>query len=114
MRDEYAGNLSGGQKRLLELARAVMAEPRMLILDEPMAGINPALVDRICEHISEIRASLGVTILIVEHSLDVVERITDHVVVMAASSALATATIGHAARQQALRLAPRPSRRPRG
>lgn len=93
MRDEYAGNLSGGQKRLLELARAVMAEPKMLILDEPMAGINPALVDRICEHISEIRATLGVTFLIVEHNLDVVERITDHVVVMAAGSALATGTM---------------------
>jgi ABC-type branched-subunit amino acid transport system ATPase component len=65
----------------------------MLILDEPMAGINPALVDRICEHISEIRASLGVTFLIVEHSLDLVERTTDHVVMTAAGSALATGTM---------------------
>ncbi|ACU53472.1 ABC transporter related [Acidimicrobium ferrooxidans DSM 10331] len=102
MRDEYAGSLSGGQKRLLELARAVMAEPKMLILDEPMAGINPALVDRICEHINEIRSSLGVTFLIVEHNLDVVERITDHVVVMAAGCALATGTMAELRENEAV------------
>ncbi len=89
LRDSYAGELSGGQKRLLELARSVMATPRVLVLDEPMAGINPALIDKIGEHISALREQ-GVTVLMVEHNLGVVERICDHVIVLAEGSTLAT------------------------
>ena len=91
-RDNLAGELSGGQKRLLELARAVMAQPRMLLLDEPMAGINPALIDQIGDHIVRLRDG-GVTVLMVEHNLNVVERICQHVVVMAEGKALATGSM---------------------
>lgn len=91
-RDDYAGSLSGGQKRLLELARAVMADPKLLLLDEPLAGINPALTDRVAEHIERLRDS-GITFLLVEHNLEVVERICDHVVVMALGDTLATGTM---------------------
>jgi ABC-type branched-subunit amino acid transport system ATPase component len=89
LRDSYAAELSGGQKRLLELARAVMAAPRVLLLDEPMAGINPALIDRIGAHITSLAAD-GITVLMVEHNLGVVERICDHVIVMAEGTTLAT------------------------
>ncbi len=100
-RDDYAGSLSGGQKRLLELARAVMADPRLLLLDEPMAGINPALTDRVAEHILRLRDG-GVTFLIVEHNLEIVERICDHVVVMALGSTLATGTMAELRRNEAV------------
>ncbi|MDQ2742976.1 MAG: ABC transporter ATP-binding protein [Chloroflexota bacterium] len=89
LRDSYAQELSGGQKRLLELARAVMAGPRVLLLDEPMAGINPALIDRIGDHIVRLPEQ-GVTVLMVEHNLQVVERICEHVIVMAEGRTLAT------------------------
>lgn len=88
-REDYARNLSGGQKRLLELARAVMAEPVLLLLDEPMAGVNPALIDRLGAHIEDLRAG-GITFVLVEHNLEVVERICDQVVVMATGRTLAT------------------------
>ncbi|MGH9061677.1 MAG: ABC transporter ATP-binding protein [Acidimicrobiales bacterium] len=88
LRDEPAGTLSGGQKRLLELARAVMAEPKLLLLDEPMAGINPALIDEIGAHIQELNRA-GVTILMVEHNLGIVDRLCDYVVVMAEGRTLA-------------------------
>jgi ABC-type branched-subunit amino acid transport system ATPase component len=89
VRDNWARELSGGQKRLLELARAVMAGPRVLLLDEPMAGVNPALIDQLGEHIIRLKTD-GVTILMVEHNLGVVERICDHVVVLAEGRTLAT------------------------
>ncbi len=88
-RDQYARNLSGGQKRLLELARAVMGKPKLMVLDEPFAGVNPALIVRLEEHIQELRRA-GITFLMVEHNLNVVERICDHVVVMAEGRTLAT------------------------
>ncbi len=100
-RDDYAGNLSGGQKRLLELARAVMAEPRLLLLDEPMAGINPALTDRVAEHVLRLRDA-GVTFLLVEHNLEIVERICDHVVVLALGSTLATGTMAELRQDEAV------------
>jgi neutral amino acid transport system ATP-binding protein len=92
VRDNYARELSGGQKRLLELARSVMAEPRLLLLDEPMAGINPALVEQIGEHIRRLNAE-GVTVLMVEHNLNVVESLCDRVIVMAEGKVLATGTM---------------------
>jgi len=89
LRNEWAENLSGGQKRLLELARAVMVEPKLLLLDEPMAGVNPALVDRLEAHIRDLSRQ-GITFLIVEHNLNVVERLCDLVIVMAQGRTLAS------------------------
>jgi ABC-type branched-subunit amino acid transport system ATPase component len=80
--NEYAGNLSGGQKRLLEIMRALMAEPTLLLLDEPMAGVNPSLARRIEGYLLGLRDE-GYTILMVEHELAVVERLCDPVIVMA-------------------------------
>ena len=78
-----AGALSGGQRKLLELARALMADPQMILLDEPGAGVNPALVRRLAEHIRELSQRLGLTFLIIEHNLDFVRQLCDPVVVMA-------------------------------
>jgi ABC-type branched-subunit amino acid transport system ATPase component len=91
-RDEYAGNLSGGQKRLLEMSRALMADPKLLLLDEPMAGVNPALADQLAQHIVELRKT-GVTFLLIEHNLGIVDQICDHVIVMASGRALTTGTM---------------------
>ncbi|MCL6452085.1 MAG: ABC transporter ATP-binding protein [Alicyclobacillus sp.] len=88
LKDEYAGNLSGGQKKLLDLARALMAEPKMLLLDEPMAGVNPTLTRSLQEHIAALNKE-GMTFLLIEHNLSVVESICDHVVVMAEGRVLA-------------------------
>jgi ABC-type branched-subunit amino acid transport system ATPase component len=90
--EEYGGNLSGGQKRLLEIARALMARPRLLLLDEPMAGVSPALVQRIEDYLRELSAE-GLTMLMVEHSLPVVERLCDPVVVMAQGTTVSTGTM---------------------
>jgi neutral amino acid transport system ATP-binding protein len=80
--DELAGTLSGGQRKLLDLIRALMAEPRILLLDEPMAGVAPALRVELLEHILALRARDHVTLLIVEHDLDFVMRACDRVIVM--------------------------------
>jgi branched-chain amino acid transport system ATP-binding protein len=79
---DFAGTLSGGQRKLLELARALMLEPRMLLLDEPLAGVNRTLGRALLEHIARLRSERGVTILLVEHDMDVVMRYSDRVVVM--------------------------------
>jgi len=92
VKNEPAGNLSGGQKKLLEIARAVMAEPRLLLLDEPTAGINPALIGRLLEHILALKG-MGIAVLIVEHNLGVIERLSDDVVVMASGNVLARGTL---------------------
>jgi branched-chain amino acid transport system ATP-binding protein len=82
MRDEFAGTLSGGQRKLLEMARALMSKPALIMLDEPMAGVNPALKQSLLDHIREVRDE-GTTVLFVEHDMDVVRDISDWVVVMA-------------------------------
>ena len=82
MRDEFAGSLSGGQRKLLEMARALMAGPELVMLDEPMAGVNPALTQSLLEHVKDLRAQ-GMTVIFVEHDMDVVFDISDWVVVMA-------------------------------
>ncbi|MBT2405022.1 MULTISPECIES: ABC transporter ATP-binding protein [unclassified Streptomyces] len=82
LRDEYAGTLSGGQRKLLEMARALMAEPAMVLLDEPMAGVNPALTQSLLGHITALRDE-GMTVLFVEHDMDVVMGISDWVACMA-------------------------------
>ncbi len=92
LRNDLAETLSGGQKRLLELARAVMARPRLLLLDEPMAGINPALMALLEAHIRRLNGQ-GITFLMVEHNLGVVDRICDPVVVMAEGRALAVGSM---------------------
>lgn len=93
LRDEYAGNLSGGQKKLLELSRALMANPKVVLLDEPMAGVNPTLTKTLQGYISELR-NQGVTFLLIEHNLSVVEAICDHVVVLAEGRVLAEGSMG--------------------
>jgi neutral amino acid transport system ATP-binding protein len=87
---DYAGQLSGGQRKLLELARALMLDPRMVLLDEPMAGVNPTLGARLLEHIEGIRAERGTTFLFIEHEMDIVMRHSDRVVVMAQGAVIAS------------------------
>jgi ABC-type branched-subunit amino acid transport system ATPase component len=86
---DYAGALSGGQRKLLELARALMTEPALVLLDEPMAGVNPTLGRRILDHIDSLRRENGTTFLFVEHDMDVVMRRADRVIVMAQGRVIA-------------------------
>jgi neutral amino acid transport system ATP-binding protein len=81
-KDDYAGSLSGGQRKLLEMARALMSDPKMIMLDEPMAGVNPALTQSLLGHIQSLRDE-GMTVLFVEHDMHVVRHISDWVAVMA-------------------------------
>ena len=80
--DDFAGSMSGGQRKLLEMARALMAKPTMIMLDEPMAGVNPALTQSLLGHIKSLREE-GMTVLFVEHDMDMVRDISDWVIVMA-------------------------------
>lgn len=91
MRDEYAGSLSGGQRKLLEMARALMTNPSLVMLDEPMAGVNPALKQSLNEHIRGLRDE-GMTVLFVEHDMDMVHDISDWVIVMAEGRVIAEGT----------------------
>lgn len=79
--DEMAVNLSGGQKKLLELGRALMAEPELILLDEPGAGVNPTLLNKIAENIIKLKER-GKTILLIEHNMDLIMNICDRVIVM--------------------------------
>jgi len=88
MADEYAGGLSGGQRKLLEMARALMMEPDVVMLDEPMAGVNPALTQSLLKHITGLRDG-GKTVIFVEHDMDVVQEISDWVVVLAEGRVIA-------------------------
>jgi ABC-type branched-subunit amino acid transport system ATPase component len=87
--DDYAGTLSGGQRKLLELARALMTRPKLLLLDEPMAGINPTLGRRLLDHMQRLRREEGVTFLFIEHDMDVVMGHADRVIVMAEGKVIA-------------------------
>ncbi|MEP6696324.1 MAG: ABC transporter ATP-binding protein [Pseudonocardiales bacterium] len=87
-RDDYAGELSGGQRKLLEMARALMSQPEVVMLDEPMAGVNPALTQSLLGHVKDLRGE-GMTVVFVEHDMDVVRDISDWVVVMAAGKIIA-------------------------
>jgi neutral amino acid transport system ATP-binding protein len=93
MRDEFAGTLSGGQRKLVEMARALMTEPKLVMLDEPMAGVNPALTQSLLGHVKGLRAE-GRTVIFVEHDMDVVRDISDWVVVMAEGEIIAEGTPG--------------------
>jgi len=92
LRDEYAGVLSGGQRKLLEFARALMADPRMLLLDEPMAGINPTLGARLLEHMHTLREERGMTFLFVEHDMEVVMGLARTITVLHYGEVLAEGT----------------------
>jgi branched-chain amino acid transport system ATP-binding protein len=80
--DDYAGTLSGGQRKLVELGRVLMTDPSMIMLDEPMAGVNPALGLRLLERVEFLRRERGLTFLFVEHDMEVVMRVSDRVVVL--------------------------------
>ena len=111
-REDFAGSLSGGQRKLLEMARALMADPELVMLDEPMAGVNPALKQSLLGHVKSLRDE-GRTVLFVEHDMDMVRDISDWVIVMAQGQidrrGPAGRGDGRPARDRRLpRLAPRP------
>ena len=89
MRDEYAGSLSGGQKKMLEMARALMADPRLLLLDEPFAGVNPALADRLIEQIRILKEK-GLSIIIIEHAIPYVLALSNELYVLNKGAVLAS------------------------
>jgi branched-chain amino acid transport system ATP-binding protein len=87
-KDDFAGEMSGGQRKLLEMARALMVSPLMVMLDEPMAGVNPALTQSLLSHIKDLREQ-GMTVLFVEHDMDMVRDISDWVIVMGQGKVIA-------------------------
>jgi branched-chain amino acid transport system ATP-binding protein len=95
---DYAGTMSGGQKRLIEIMRALMLRPRCLLLDEPMSGVHPKVVEEIQHYLEDLRAE-GMTILMVEHELHMVERLCDSVVVMAQGKVIGSGTMATLRRQ---------------
>lgn len=90
-KDDFAAALSGGQRKLLEMARALMVKPEIVMLDEPMAGVNPALKQSLLGHIKDLRDQ-GMTVLFVEHDMDMVRDISDWVIVMAEGAIVAEGT----------------------
>jgi ABC-type branched-subunit amino acid transport system ATPase component len=101
LKDEYAGSLSGGQKRLLEFARLAAARPRMVLLDEPQAGVNPVLRIRMGELIQDM-VNNGSTVLMVEHNLPFVERLCETIIVMATGKTIAVGTMRELRAHQAV------------
>lgn len=92
LKDEYAKNLSGGQKKLLELARTMMADPELLLLDEPGAGVNPTLMKSLVEYIKRLCREKGVTFFLIEHDMDLVMNLCNPVIVMSVGKKLAEGT----------------------
>jgi neutral amino acid transport system ATP-binding protein len=90
--DHYAGTLSGGQRKLLEFARALMTEPRLVLLDEPMAGVNRTLALQLLDHIRALNEEQGMTFLLIDHDLEVVMSVSDRVVVMSGGRVIAAGT----------------------
>ena len=88
MENDYAGNLSGGQRRLLEIARALMARPKLLLLDEPTAGVHPKMVNQLRQQLRSLTDD-GLGMLLIEHELGTVEEVCQRVVVMARGSVIA-------------------------
>ena len=93
-----AQNLSGGQKKLLEIGRVLMADPRIVLLDEPVAGVNPSLAREIADHLRRLADDDGLTVLLIEHHMDTVAALCDHVVVLADGRNLAEGTFADLAR----------------
>jgi branched-chain amino acid transport system ATP-binding protein len=90
--NEYAGNVSGGQKKLLEIGRVLMIDPSVVLLDEPAAGVNPTLMGLLAESIVRLKEEFGKTILVVEHDMDLIAHLCDRVVVMAEGTFLCDGT----------------------
>ncbi len=105
-----AGALSGGQKKLLEIGRALMAAPRMILLDEPIAGVNPTLAEEIAEHLRTLRDD-GITFLVIEHHMDLIARLCDPVIVMAEGQTLTEGSFADVAADTAVQEAYMGSRR---
>ena len=93
LRDELAMNLSGGQKKLLELGRAMMAEPRLVLLDEPGAGVNPTLLVKLAEMIRRLNRERGYTIVIIEHDMDFIASLCERIIVLAEGAVLTEGTM---------------------
>ena len=89
LKDEYAGSLSGGQKKLLEIARSMMADPKLVLLDEPGAGVNPTLMHKLIANIETLRDEKGITFFLIEHDMDLVMNLCDPVIVMSEGTKLA-------------------------
>ncbi len=85
----YAAALSGGQRKLLALGRALMARPRMILLDEPMAGVAPVLAQQLLDHIRRLRSERGITVCLIEHDMSMVMAVSDRVIVMDAGTVIA-------------------------
>jgi ABC-type branched-subunit amino acid transport system ATPase component len=100
--DSYARELSGGQERLLELARALMCYPRLLLLDEPFAGVSPSNRQILVHHLSDLATSENLSIVMIEHRLEWVEQICDHVIVMALGKVLARGTLAEVVRERSV------------
>jgi ABC-type branched-subunit amino acid transport system ATPase component len=105
-----AGALSGGQKKLLEIGRALMATPKMILLDEPIAGVNPTLAEEIAEHLRTLRDE-GITFLVIEHHMDLIARLCDPVIVMAEGGTLTEGSFADVAADTAVQEAYMGSRR---
>ena len=90
--EDYAGTLSGGERKLLELSRALMTEPRVVLLDEPMAGVNPTLALQLLDYIRALRDEEGMTFLLIDHDLEAVMSVSDRVIVMSAGRVIAAGT----------------------
>jgi branched-chain amino acid transport system ATP-binding protein len=93
LRDEYAANLSGGQKKLLELARTLMCDAKLVLLDEPGAGVNRMLMKKLVADIERLRRELGITFFVIEHDMDLVAQLCDTVIVMSEGKTLAQGTL---------------------
>jgi len=100
-REDYAASLSGGQRKLLEMARALMGKPQLVMLDEPMAGVNPALTQSLLEHIRGLKSD-GTTVLFVEHDMHMVRNISDWVIVMAEGKIVAEGPPAQVMKDQAV------------
>jgi branched-chain amino acid transport system ATP-binding protein len=100
LRDEFAGNLSGGQKKLLELGRTMMAEPRVVLLDEPGAGVNPTLMQKLSNNIRHLNKECGYTFCVIEHDMDLIAELCDPIIVMAEGRVLAQGTMANIRRDE--------------
>lgn len=100
-REDFAASLSGGQRKLLEMARALMSKPKLVMLDEPMAGVNPALTQSLLEHIKGLKND-GTTVLFVEHDMHMVRNISDWVIVMAEGKIVAEGPPAQVMKDQAV------------
>jgi len=100
-KSDFAASLSGGQRKLLEMARALMTDPVLVMLDEPMAGVNPALTQSLLDHVLNLKKE-GMTVLFVEHDMHMVRHIADWVVVMAEGKIVAEGPPGTVMKEKAV------------